>query len=110
MARIRPIRPFRDRRRRPDLADAFNLGPKSSAWMQRIGIRALAQVCELGVIEVCRRLRASGAPVSVVMAYALEGALSGCKWNEIPVESRQWLRADFQRMKAAEQEAGRRSG
>lgn len=61
------------------------------------------------MIEVCRRLRASGVPVSVVMTYALEGALGGCKWNEIPGESRQWLRAEFQRMKAAERGVENRS-
>ncbi len=33
------------------------------------------------------------------MAYALEGALAGCHWNEISAETRQWLRAEFARMR-----------
>lgn len=78
---------------------ALNLGPKSSAWLTAIGIGSIEDVRALGPIEVCRRLRAAGYPVSVVMAYALEGALGGCHWNGIPWEAKQQLRTDFAKMK-----------
>jgi DNA transformation protein len=77
----------------------LNLGPKSSAWLRAIGITTEAQVRRLGPIEVCRRLRTAGRPVSVVMAYALEGALAGCHWNAIPWETKEHLRAEFAQMK-----------
>lgn len=60
------------------------------------------EVRRLGPIEVCRQLRARGHPVSVVMAYALEGALAGCHWNAIPWETKDELRLRFAKMKAAE--------
>jgi DNA-3-methyladenine glycosylase len=83
------------------LADGrmLNLGPKSSGWLRAIGIESAAQVRALGPIEVCRRLFASRRPVSVVMAYALEGALAGCHWNAIPWETKRQLGVDFARMK-----------
>ena len=100
--RPEPVRLFREK---PDalrrLAAELNLGPKSSAWLIEIGITSLKQVRELGPIEVCRRLRQSGRPVSVLLAYALEGAVMGCHWNAIPWETRQFLKTEFARMKAA---------
>lgn len=95
-----PIRPFREKPdRRRSLAAELNLGPKSSGWLIKSGINSLQQVRELGPIEVCRRLRAAGHPVSVVMAYALEGAVMGCHWNALPWETRQFLKAEFVRIK-----------
>lgn len=97
-----PIRPFREKPdARRSLAAELNLGPKSSAWLLEAGIKSLGQVRALGPIEVCRRLRQSGRPVSVLMAYALEGAVMGCHWNAIPWETKQFLKTEFARMKAA---------
>ena len=84
------------------LENLLNLGPKSSAWLVDAGITSLAKVKRLGPIEVCRRLRARGHPVSVVMAYALEGALAGCHWNALPVEVKEFLRQEYAVMKQAE--------
>ncbi|MBI2498033.1 MAG: TfoX/Sxy family protein [Opitutae bacterium] len=95
-----PIRPLRERPdARRSLAAALNLGPQSSVWLIAAGIKSLSQVRELGPIGVCRRLRESGRPVSVVMAYALEGALTGCHWNAIPWETKQFLQGAFARMR-----------
>jgi DNA transformation protein len=97
------IRPFREK---PDarcaLQGALNLGPKSAGWLIDTGIHSLDQVRKLGPIETCRQLHAAGHPVSVVMAYALEGALTDCHWNEIPREAKEFLRIEFARMKNRE--------
>ena len=96
------ILPFREKVTRSDfLRGALNLGPKSAQWLAAIGIRSVDDVRKLGPIEVCRRLRAGGFPVSVVMAYALEGALAGCHWNAIPWEAKQLLKTEFAKMKSA---------
>ena len=98
--KLEPIRLFREK---PDARDglqgSLNLGPKSAGWLISAGIHSPDQVRRLGPVEVCRQLRAAGYPVSVVMAYALEGALTGCHWNEIPGEAKQFLRTEFARMK-----------
>ena len=96
-ARLLPFREKADPGRR--LQALLNLGPKSAAWLVAAGIESEEQVRALGPIEVCRRLRAGGHPVSVVMAYALEGALMGCHWNALPGETKQALRAEFAAMK-----------
>jgi len=97
------ILPFRDApRERVGFGAILNLGPKSSAWLIEAGIKTMDDVRRLGPIEVCRLLRARGYPVSVMMAYALEGALGGCHWNAIPWEIRDDLRLKFAKMKATE--------
>jgi DNA transformation protein and related proteins len=85
-----------------DLQTLLNLGPKSAAWLVAAKIDGVEIIRELGPIEICRRLRAGGQPVSVVMAYALEGALTSCHWNAIPWETKEFLRAEFAKMKEAE--------
>ena len=107
MPAIKPIKVFREPPGRPthevdELAAHLNLGPKSAAWLRAAGIKSPDQIRKLGVIESCRRVRATGHPVSVVLAYALEGALTGCHWNSIPLETKQWLRFEFAQMKNAE--------
>jgi hypothetical protein len=96
-----PIRPFRESssRGRPSLAAELNLGPKSAAWLMAAGVRSRDDIAHLGVMETCRRVHAAGQPVSVLLAYALEGALAGCQWNAIPWETKQALRTEFSKLR-----------
>lgn len=94
------ILPFRDQADEPrGLEGVLNLGPKSSAWLRDAGIDSLKEIRKFGAIETCRKLRQRGHPASVLMAYALEGAITGCRWNEIPRDTKQALKAEFAEMK-----------
>lgn len=107
MGRVGPIRVFREPRdRRRAVGALLNLGPKSSAWLAAIGITTREQLAALGPIETCRRLRAAGLPVSVLLAYALEGALTHTHWNELPRETKQWLRAEFAQLRREQHSGG----
>lgn len=61
-----------------------NLGEKTAFWLVDAGVRSRADMARLGPIEVCRRMLLAGHPVSLVAAYAIEGALTGTHWNQIP--------------------------
>lgn len=102
MGRAKPILIDREpsRGRAADLASLLNLGPKTAAWLDAAGIHTRTQVAKLGPIGVCQRLLESGRPVNVLMAYAVEGALRGTHWNDLPPETKQALRAEFARIKA----------
>ena len=103
------ILPFRDQASDSrGLEGVLNLGPKSSAWLRDAGVDSLPKIRKLGAIETCRRLRERGHPASVLMAYALEGAITGCHWNEIPWETKQSLKAEFAEMKKTDKAMGRR--
>ena len=105
MPPLQPLKPFRENRsrKRPavlrELSAQLNLGPKSAAWLHAAGIRPRDDVARLGPIETCRRMRAAGQPVSVLLAYALEGALAGCHWNALPWATKQFHRTQFAQMK-----------
>jgi DNA transformation protein len=95
------IRPFRESTvGRGEIGGLLNLGPKSSAWLEAAGLRSLEQVRQLGPVGVCRKLMERGQPVSLLLAYAIEGGLAGVHWNAIPWEAKQSLRVEFARMKA----------
>jgi DNA transformation protein and related proteins len=89
------LSPFRDSKEDDLLDGCVNLGPKSCEWLRRVGVVRLSQVRALGPVEVCRRLRAGGYPVSLLMAYALQGALEGSHWNAIAPEVKVRLKSEF---------------
>ena len=100
--RLRPFRPAA-RDTGPagggELGALLNLGPKSSAWLVAAGLHTRADLERVGTIEACRRMRQRGFPVSLLAAYAIEGALMGCHWNALPLEFKQHLRAEFARLR-----------
>jgi len=77
-ASIRPAsadRPFR------------NIGPTSREWLRAVGIETFEELERLGSAEAWRRaMERFPERVSVVLLYALEGALLGLPWNELPPE------------------------
>jgi hypothetical protein len=76
------------------------LGPASSRWLRSAGIDDIAGVARIGVLDTCELLLKAGHPVSLNMAYALQAALMGTRWNRLPDEVRDQLRAGFEAMRA----------
>jgi len=66
-----------------------------------VGITTLDQVVKMGVVPVCLQVKAAGYPVSLNLAYALQGAIMGVPWNALPPTIREELltayRSAFQR-------------
>ena len=81
-----------------DLIRLKNIGPASVRQLREIGIEDESALRKLGAIAVYRRLKhAFPREVSVVMLYALEGALRGCHWNQLPPGVKQKLQAAAKR-------------
>ena len=77
-----------------DLIRLKNIGPVSARQLREVGIEDEATLRKLGAIAAYRRLKhAFPREVSVVMLYALEGALRGCHWNQLPPGVKQKLQA-----------------
>jgi DNA transformation protein len=67
-----------------DLITLKNIGPASIRQLREVGIEDAAALRRLGAIAAYRRLKhAFPREVSLVMLYALEGALRGCHWNRL---------------------------
>lgn len=77
-----------------DLIKLKNIGPASVRQLREVGIEDEAALRRLGAVAAYRRLKhAFPREVSLVMLYALEGALRGCHWNQLPPGIKEKLRA-----------------
>lgn len=64
-----------------------NFGKKSSEWLGEIGVKSLEDVEALGVIEVYRRMKERFPDkVSLNILWALQGAVMGIRYDQIPPE------------------------
>lgn len=68
-----------------------NIGPKSMAWLRQTGIRTQADLEAVGSLAAYVRIKRAGFKPSLNMLYAMEGAILGCHWQEIPSERRSEL-------------------
>lgn len=86
---------------KPPLAEPYaslaalpNLGPASARWLVAAGITTPADLRALGAVAAFRRVAMHRAgDVSLNLLYALEGALRGARWDQLPAEVRDALRA-----------------
>jgi TfoX C-terminal domain len=77
-----------------DLMGLKNIGPASVRQLQEVGIEDAATLRKVGALAAYRRLKhAFPREVSLVMLYALEGALRGCHWNRLPPGVKEKLQA-----------------
>lgn len=65
-----------------------NIGPKSMAWLRQTGIRTQADLEAVGSLAAYVRIKRAGFKPSLNMLYAMEGAILGCHWQDIPAERR----------------------
>lgn len=61
-----------------------NIGPKSAAWLRQVGLRTLEEIAAIGTVEAFMKVRRAGFKPSLNLLYALEGAVLGCHWQEVP--------------------------
>ncbi len=76
------------------LADARNLGPKSAAMLAELDVHTLEDVQALGAAEVFVRAKVVAPKTSLNLLWALEGALRGIDWRELPPEVKRALRRE----------------
>lgn len=73
----------------------LNLGPKSTAWLNEIGIYDLAALKEVGVVEAFQLIRCHHANASLNLLWSLEGALTGVPWDQIDSATKARLKRDI---------------
>ena len=80
-----------------DKSGKFKNGLKTTKWLNSIGIFHIDDVVKIGVIPVCIRLKQAGYPVSLNMAYGLQGDIMGISWMQVPDDIKHSLRDEFPR-------------
>jgi hypothetical protein len=67
-----------------DKAKIKNIGPKSMAWLRQTGVRTQEDLESVGSLAAFVRIKRAGFKPSLNLLYALEGAILGCHWQNIP--------------------------
>ena len=68
-----------------------NIGPKSAAWLRQVGLRTYDDVAAVGPVEAFMRIKRAGFKPTLNLLYAIEGALLGCHWQDVPESRRAQL-------------------
>lgn len=82
------------------IAKLRNLGPRSIAWLESIGIQTRDDLERIGSIEIYSLLKTEGLPVSLNLVYAIEAALMDLDWRELPQEIKAQLKYETLRLVA----------
>lgn len=80
------------------LSDLKNFGPKSTEWLNAIGVYTKADLRRLGSVTIYRLLKEQGYNVSLNMVYAIEGALMDVHWNKLPLDVKAELKKMVKRL------------
>jgi len=82
----------------PPLSALRNLGPASARWLAEAGIRTESDLRALGAVAAYRRVKhIYPREVTLLMLYALEGALRDVPWNALPENVKARLKRDADR-------------
>ena len=75
------------------IAKLKNMGSKSAAMLEKIGIHTREELEEIGGIEAYKKLKLAGETPGHSLVYAIEGALTNKPWDALPNETRFRLKA-----------------
>lgn len=75
-----------------ELSELTNFGPTSQQWLNAIGVHTKSDLVRLGSIHAYRLMKERGFNVTMNMVYAMEGAILGIRWDELPEK----LKAELQ--------------
>ncbi|MCW0369059.1 hypothetical protein NB717_001799 [Xanthomonas sacchari] len=78
-----------------------NIGPKSAAWLRQVGVRTQQDLETAGAVGAFVKVKRAGFKPSLNLLYSLEGALSGCHWQELSEARRAQLLGELEIATAA---------
>lgn len=68
----------------PPLTTLLNIGPKSAAWLNEVGIHTDEDLADIGAVEAYLRVDHAYPGVSMNLLWSLQGALMDIHWAELP--------------------------
>lgn len=70
------------------IAELPNLGPKSQAMLEQVGLCSMEQLVALGAVQSYLTVKRHHRNASLNLLWALEGAISGRHWQEVAKHDR----------------------
>lgn len=72
------------KKRRSEISKPKEFGPVSEKWLNAIGVFTKSDLVRLGSIHAYLLLKERGFGVTLNMLYAMEGAILGVPWDQVP--------------------------
>jgi DNA transformation protein len=82
-----------------DLSQHINIGKELERILVEAGITSFAELKNLGSEQAFLRLRAADPSACRNMIYALEGAIAGIRWHDLPAGRKAELKEFHQMLK-----------
>ena len=79
-----------------DLSKLPNIGPIAAEQLREIGVESYADLLEMGSVGVALKLRRQNVDVCMSKLYALEGAVRGVRWHDLPKAERAELKKRYE--------------
>lgn len=78
-----------------DLTKLPNIGKVLAEKLKQIGVNTYDDLAEMGSVEALIRIGQTDITAFANMLYALEGAIMGVRWHDIPIEYREKVKEQF---------------
>lgn len=78
------------------LTDFPNIGPVLADKLHQIGVTTIDELAEIGSIQATIQIGITDISACYNMLYALEGAIRGVRWHNVPKEDREKIKSEFQ--------------
>ncbi len=79
-----------------DLSELKNIGKSSAKMLNEIGVFTRNDISRYGPVKIFHILKINGYPVSMLMVYALQGAIMNLHWNSLPEKLKKELREEVE--------------
>lgn len=73
-----------------------NLGPVSRGWLEEIGVYTIDDLRELGSVPIYVAIKQRHPKASLNLLWALEAAIIGCDWRNLPEPRKKELRREIE--------------
>ncbi|MFW5805042.1 MAG: TfoX/Sxy family protein [Bacteroidales bacterium] len=77
------------------LSEALNIGKVLELKLESVGIRSLEDLKEVGAEDAFAKVKQIDKNAGRSILFAIDGAVQGVKWHEIPEERKEKLRTFF---------------
>ena len=78
-----------------DLTQLPNIGPALAGRLADIGVTSAEQLRTLGAVAAVRELLVVDDPACYNTLYALQGAIEGIRWHDLPHATRERLKREL---------------
>ena len=76
------------------IEDLQNLGSASAHWLHEIGIATRSDLERIGAVSAYKIVKSKPQRVSLNLLYAMHGALTGQRWDQLSAAEKERLQAE----------------